>query len=106
MRMPHGKQETDAAQAAANTENGANTANPGPLAGARINWDTSGTPLTPLDTQFRCVRNQDCGLKYEQWSGVDRWTCPVCQYETFEQVEAQKRAEVAGIKLEAPKASK
>ena len=34
---------------------------------------------------------EGCGMIFEPWSGLDRWACKSCRFETFKAEEAKRR---------------
>lgn len=47
-------------------------------------------PFATLTPPTKC-RNVDCQIRMYPWSGLDRWVCDVCGFETFDEAEMKAR---------------
>lgn len=48
-------------------------------------------PFATLTSPKSCRKNADCRMRMSPWSGLDRWVCDSCGFETFDAAEAKAR---------------
>jgi hypothetical protein len=48
-------------------------------------------PFATLSHPQSCTAKAECQIRFAPWSGLDRWACAACGFETFEKSEAEAR---------------